>query len=121
MIKLDTIKNEQSEIQCNNHSGISDQFEQNVNVVNDTDLTEDRFNNLPSSTKQRVTFHQLDEAYQLIQQIYWAQTGKKRKPIAIRVLASKGVKLSGQTGTAMVNCLRSLKLIQTSREGIECL
>merc|ERR1719410_913737 len=94
--------------------------DENVSM-NDTDLTEERFNALPASTKQRVTFSALDEAYDLIQKLYWAQTGKKRKPIAIRTLASKGIKLSGQTGTAMVNCLRSLKLIQTSREGIACL
>merc|ERR550525_1940623 len=87
---------------------------------NETELTREQFNGLPSSTKQRVTFEQLNEAYSLIKQMYWSQTKKQRKPIAIKVLANKGVKLTGQTGIAIVNCLRSLRLIQTSKQGISC-
>ena len=110
-----------------NSNDISSMFEQNMNVNenengnnNDiNDLTEDRFNKLPSSTKQRVTYFQLDEAYQLIQEAYYNQ--KQKKPIAIKILANKGIKLTGQTGTAIQNCLRSLKLISVTRQGISCL
>ena len=116
----------------NNHNdNISSMFAQNMNVneYNDhshnymediNDLTEDRFNRLPQSTKQRVTYNQLDESYQLIQSLYYNQKGKK-KPIAIKILANNGVKLTGQTGQAIINCLRSLKLIQTSKQGISCI
>ena len=98
-------------------NGRENEYEMKEEDTND--LTEDRFNKLPQSTKQRVTYFQLDEAYQLIQSLYYNQKGKK-KPIAIKTLANNGVKLTGQTGTAIINCLRSLKLIRTSKQGISC-
>lgn len=85
------------------------------------DLTEEDFNRLPSSTRQRVTFAQLNGAYSLIKEMYWSQGKKQRKPIAIKVLANKGIKLTGQTGTAILNCLRSLHLIETTKQGVSCL
>jgi len=33
-------------------------------------------------------------------------------------LSKKGAKVSGKTGEARVNCLRALKLIQISKQGI---
>ena len=86
----------------------------------ETELTRDQFNQLPPSTKQRVTFEQLNEAYSVIKQMYWSQSKKQRKPIAIKLLANKGVKLTGQTGIAVVNCLRTLRLIQSTKQGISC-
>ena len=102
------------------------QNESNINITNDDDnydgdLSQDKFNKLPSSTKQRVTFDQLSETYELIKTFYFNQSKKQRKPIAIKILANNGVKLTGQTGTAIINCLRTLKLIQTSKQGIVCL
>ena len=86
----------------------------------ETELTRDQFNQLPPSTKQRVTFEQLNEAYSVIKQMYWNQSKKQRKPIAIKLLANKGVKLTGQTGIAVVNCLRTLRLIKSTKQGISC-
>jgi len=101
------------------HSNIGHEPQPMTGAV-ETDLTEERFNKLPASTKQRVTFEQVNEAYSLIQTLYWGQNKKQRKPIAIKVLAKNGVKLSGQTGSAIINCLRSLRLIQSSKQGIIC-
>eukprot|EP01084_Bolivina_argentea_P166498 289046_1 len=111
----------------NNNNNNQHMFEQNMNVNNNnnnndnSDLTQDKFNKLPSSTKQRVTFEQLNESYLLIKKLYLNQNKKQRAPISIKILANKGVKLTGQTGTAIINCLRSLRLIKTSKQGIICI
>eukprot|EP01084_Bolivina_argentea_P166499 289047_1 len=106
---------------------ISCMFQQNMNVNNNNnnnnnnDLTEDEFNKLPSSTKQRVTYELLNESYLLIRKICLNGIKKQKEPISIKILANKGVKLTGQTGTAIINCLRSLHKIKTSKQGIICL
>eukprot|EP00484_Ammonia_sp_Unknown_P028370 CAMPEP_0197030008 /NCGR_PEP_ID=MMETSP1384-20130603/9332_1 /TAXON_ID=29189 /ORGANISM="Ammonia sp." /LENGTH=250 /DNA_ID=CAMNT_0042459281 /DNA_START=33 /DNA_END=785 /DNA_ORIENTATION=+ len=84
-------------------------------------LSEDRFNNLSSSTKQRVSFEQLQEAYEAIKRAYFNQNKKPRKAIAIKTLADCGVTLTGLTGQSIVNCLRSLKLIKQTKNGIVCI
>jgi hypothetical protein len=84
------------------------------------ELTEDDFNNLPPLTKQRATYDQVEAAYNMIKKLYNDPPKKQRKPVPIKTLANAGVKLTGSTGTAVLNCLRSLKLIRTNKRGVIC-
>jgi len=76
------------------------------------------FDNLPRHTVQRVTLEQLNHAYCGIYDLFMQQNEKPKKPITIKQLSEKGVKLIGQSGNSITNCLRSLKLIEMNRQGI---
>jgi hypothetical protein len=79
-----------------------------------TDRSEGSFEGISSLVRGRVTLSDLNELWQLLSAAF--KSGDTS--LTWEELSKKGAKVSGKTGEARVNCLRALKLIQISKQGI---
>eukprot|EP00010_Vexillifera_abyssalis_P006311 CAMPEP_0201545786 /NCGR_PEP_ID=MMETSP0173_2-20130828/2214_1 /ASSEMBLY_ACC=CAM_ASM_000268 /TAXON_ID=218659 /ORGANISM="Vexillifera sp., Strain DIVA3 564/2" /LENGTH=275 /DNA_ID=CAMNT_0047954285 /DNA_START=61 /DNA_END=888 /DNA_ORIENTATION=- len=77
------------------------------------------FDNLSSIVRGRAKLEAVNKVYKVIWQHFTTkQKRRSLKPISIKTLSSKGLKVTGQTGSAVLNTLRALHKIDMSREGV---
>lgn len=87
-------------------------------------LTVERFKSLPISVRGRVKFEQaqalLDKlhSYSKQQRTLLPKGVKEVPPLSLQAIEASGIKVTGMTGDAVINVLKSLGLIKKSNEGI---
>lgn len=79
-------------------------------------VTEEEFATVSELVRKRSKLEEVNRVYETIFNHF--KKNKSSKPLTLQKLTSMGVKVSGATGDACVQTLRTLKLIQISKIGI---